>query len=1054
MSSPPRKRTARSGSAVSSQSRPAPPSSSAPRSMRENEEPGGLAIGDRPHITRRGRSSSVTSQSLAKTPARSFYHRSFRGQRDQAQYSTEGLKEQTAQLASYNLHDDSPFLGSSPPGSPLAPEDLHIDAIPEVSEPVTPDGAHHEGDPSLSALTSMLHSDDEGARQSAWNSTEERNDHARASLESNGHEVNEHTSLLGDRKASGAYGDLADVERQHNERVQVSMWRKPVDKLRTCGYNLVHPKTWSGKAIVRQVVVRPVKLLPAVILGLLLNILDALSYGMILFPLGNAMFDDLGPDGIAMFYVSTIVAQVTYSAGGSIFKGGIGSEMIEVVPFMHKMAFTILNKVGEDNPKSVLATTILAFSVSSVLTGIVFFLLGACRLGSLIGFFPRHILIGCIGGVGFFLFVTGIEVSARLPGNLNYNLDTLRQLFQGDTVGLWILPFGLALILKTTQHFVKSEMLVGGYFIGVAVLFYVFKFALHLPMETLHSQGWVFDSPPAGNPWYHFWTLYDLKAVDWAAFGETIPAMFALTFFGLLHVPINVPALGIATNEDNLNVDRELIAHGISNSLSGLFGSVQNYLVYTNSLLFMDSGGSDRLAGLLLAAATAGVLVAGPAVIGYIPVCVVGALIFLLGIELLEEALWQTWGKVQRLEYLTILVIVVTMGVWDFVIGIFIGIILAALNFVVQTSRRTAIRATYSGEIANSTVRRAPLQHRFLKEAGRQMFLIKLSGFLFFGTIVGVENRIRALLEDEAFEERPLRFLILDMASINGIDYSAAEAFTRINRLLQKRGVVFCVSGIDLKGQIGHALESVGLFDDELDVRRFQGLNEALESCENELLKSLLRHQTKRGSHQRIGTTHLDVPRPRGSELSSSVQTEFMISSPRRNQLQRVAETAVEEVPTSASKWQDFQQPLPLLLEIFEGMTTRAEDFWYKAGPYFERRTLPRGTVLFEPGDLPNGFYLLEDGLMRGDYDLPQGQFSELIVRGRPFGELPFFSQTPRTARMTADKDSIVWQLSADRWKELQTEQPELAQELLKLSLKLTKERMDVITSYVLTTAA
>jgi sulfate permease, SulP family len=66
---------------------------------------------------------------------------------------------------------------------------------------------------------------------------------------------------------------------------------------------------------------------------------------------------------------------------------------------------------------------------------------------------------------------------------------------------------------------------------------------------------------------------------------------------------------------------------------------------------------------------------------------------------------------------------------------------------------------------------------------------------------------------------------------------------------------------------------------------------------------------------------------------------------------------------------------------------------------------------------------------------------------------LPFFSQTARTATMIADKDSVAWQLSADKWKDLQADLPEVAQELLKISLKLTKERMDVITSYVLTTA-
>ena len=49
---------------------------------------------------------------------------------------------------------------------------------------------------------------------------------------------------------------------------------------------------------------------------------------MILFPLSQAVFADLGPDGISMFYVSCIISQLVYSCGGSIFKGGIGSEMV------------------------------------------------------------------------------------------------------------------------------------------------------------------------------------------------------------------------------------------------------------------------------------------------------------------------------------------------------------------------------------------------------------------------------------------------------------------------------------------------------------------------------------------------------------------------------------------------------------------------------------------------------------------------------------------------------------------------------------------------------
>jgi SulP family sulfate permease len=479
---------------------------------------------------------------------------------------------------------------------------------------------------------------------------------------------------------------------------------------------------------------------------------------------------------------------------------------------------------------------------------------------------------------------------------------------------------------------------------------------------------------------------------------------------------------------------------------------VQNYLVYTNSLLFMDSGGNDRLAGLLLAACTLGILLAGPVIIGFIPIMVVGALIFLLSIELLEEALVGTWGKVHKLEYATIVLIVVVMGVWDFVIGILFGILLAAVSFVVQTSRRTAIRATYSGEIAKSLVRRPPVQLNFLKEAGQQIFLIRLAGFLFFGTIVGVENCIRALLEDDAFRDRPLRFLILDMAQINGIDFSAAVAFTRINRLLQKRGVQLVISSLDVDGEIGQALGNVGLFEDELEVENFVDLNVALGHCENKLLTTLYRQQEQRRSKK--VASHLDVPRSQSQDLSQSYNAEFRGRSPRRVLLHQAAQITLDADTSTTGKWQSFKQPLPLLLQIFAELSDKNEDFWHRATQYFERVKYPGGSVLFNVGDRANGFYMLEEGILRTDYDLPQGRYSELIVAGRPCGELPFFSQTLRTATMVAEKDCVIWELDIKRWSDMQAGDPDVARELLVISLKLTKERMDAITSYVLTSAS
>ena len=189
------------------------------------------------------------------------------------------------------------------------------------------------------------------------------------------------------------------------------------------------------------------------------------------------------------------------------------------------------------------------------------------------------------------------------------------------------------------------------------------------------------------------------------------------------------------------------------------------------------------------------------------------------------------------------------MGAWDFVAGIFIGIILACVTFVLQASQISAIRTALPGGIATSTVRRHPIQQRFLQRAGSQIYVLKLAGYLFFGTIVGVEKRIRALLDEEAFRTQPIRFLILDLSNVDGVDFSAAEAFTRVNRLLSTRGVDMIVSGTKFQSEVGRSLSNVDLWSKENGVKFCADLNSALEHCENELLKIFYR---KRDSQREV----------------------------------------------------------------------------------------------------------------------------------------------------------------------------------------------------------
>jgi SulP family sulfate permease len=272
--------------------------------------------------------------------------------------------------------------------------------------------------------------------------------------------------------------------------------------------SLTNPKTYTKEALISGAL-SSAQTLTAVFLGLLLNILDALSYGYILFPLGSPVFSQTGPDGISIFFVSCIVSQLCYSLGLSTFKGGVGSEMIEVVPFFHKMAYSILERMEGESPEAIMATTITSYCLSSILTGLIFLALGSFKLGTLVSFFPRHILIGCIGGVGFFLFVTGIEVSARLEGNLNYDLATLQKLFSSDTWYLWTIPLVLAISIMLMQRMVKSPFVLPAFFVLIFATFYVLvKGIFHVDLQDARDAGWIFEQPEAGVQFYRFYSYF------------------------------------------------------------------------------------------------------------------------------------------------------------------------------------------------------------------------------------------------------------------------------------------------------------------------------------------------------------------------------------------------------------------------------------------------------------------------------------------------------------------------------------------------------------------
>ena len=173
-----------------------------------------------------------------------------------------------------------------------------------------------------------------------------------------------------------------------------------------------------------NIVQRIASQIPAVLIVSVLNCMIGIPFGASYFPVGwsssssvadtgapsNAEGDDdvsgdfpLGNKevlGLRIFLFSTAMAQLVFGYKSN-FTNGIGLQMVENVPFCLELANIVINQQGYGIDS--LSTLFFLFGFSSLLVGLVFYLLGHFKLGRVVYFFPSHVLVGCIGGIGLFI---------------------------------------------------------------------------------------------------------------------------------------------------------------------------------------------------------------------------------------------------------------------------------------------------------------------------------------------------------------------------------------------------------------------------------------------------------------------------------------------------------------------------------------------------------------------------------------------------------------------------------------------------------------------------
>ena len=533
------------------------------------------------------------------------------------------------------------------------------------------------------------------------------------------------------------------------------------------------------------------KAMPPLFLGVLLNLLDAISYGMLIFPAGSTeIFDSsFAVSGISMFMVSTIICQLVFSLGGSKFQGANGSMMIEVIPFFHQICQAVGGRLGDDKA-AVISTVVFVYVSSTMMTGLVFFLLGWFKAGAVVNFFPRPLLIGTIGGIGLFLIKTAIEVSSQ--SKWEWTVAYVQYLFSASVVPVWTTSIGLTILLQISQRFIRHPLLVPGFFCLIPAVFYSIISAIGVSMQDLRSNMWVLNvETDSDTKFYSFWSLIQWQHIDWTSVYTVAPTVLALIFFGILHVPINLPALAITTRQEKrFDINHELMGHGVSNMLSACALSVQNYVVYSTSVIFIRLGGDSRLATLLLAACTTVLYVVGLQLVNYIPTILVSTLILHLGLDLAKESLIDSYPRMDKAEFLVIVAVMVMMIATDFTIGTAVGCGLSVLIFLANYARSPMIHTQSVVETEDVRIHTMSLQ-----------------SYLFFGNAYKFSKAVDEIIGGMNLELGTV--VLTDFQTVTGVDFSFVTEFSKSVRSLHDIDGVMMVCGVG--NGIKHAFQRGGV---------------------------------------------------------------------------------------------------------------------------------------------------------------------------------------------------------------------------------------------------
>jgi len=574
---------------------------------------------------------------------------------------------------------------------------------------------------------------------------------------------------------------------------------------------------------------RPEQILPSLTAGTVVGILGVvygISFAALIFSGDLAQFV---VSGIGLTLFGTFVLGLVMTLFAS-FSGLIPVAQDAPAAILGVVAVAIAGSMpASASGQETFGTVVAAMVLTSILSGVFFLGLGWFKLGRLVRFMPYPVVGGFLAGTGWLIVSGAIGMMTNTP----LTLANVPVLVEPLLLIRWLpgLIFAglLLLVLRRYQHF----LLMPGLLLAAMGLFYLALYSTNSSIDAARNQGWVFEAVAGGTLWRPQ-ALLALSHAHWPLLWGQAGNVGIILLVSLIATLLNMSGIALAAGKD-VDLDRELQVTGLANLLAGLGGSSPGYPALSLSVLGQRLGGNGRLTGLVAAALCGTALFFGASLITLFPKLVLGGVLLFLGLSLLIEWVYEAWFKLSRAEYGLVLLILVIIATFGFLTGTAVGLIVAIGLFVINYSRVDVVKRAHSGDQYRSNVMRPSQHDQILQQHGGRLYILKLHGFIFFGTAHGLFDQIRQRLNRPDLPQ--LRFVLLDFRLVTGLDSSAGLIFTKLKQLAHTHDLVLVFT--HLAGPMAQQLaKEVFATEDQARWHIFADLDHGLEWCETQLIES------------------------------------------------------------------------------------------------------------------------------------------------------------------------------------------------------------------------